>query len=256
MAVTKVKTNSGMVILTKLGVSASLIQSLAVHDIQILSGVSDLGFYKGVNKIASCSLPVTLSLIMKGNATMAQLAESKKIVESAFATVVSAAEANMLAQKSVPLPSSEPITLEPAEAMVETSVESSMATDSFTAITGKNWKNMPVVDLVQAGVMYQRVKGSSVGSIYRVVAISKDGQHKVAARIEHTKLSVRLESKNPSALNPTELTELGLTKKGDYWSCHVNMATKELQKRVLGSILMGLPFPSMTVLPDMEVLCG
>lgn len=107
------------------------------------------------------------------------------------------------------------------------------------------------VKLRDATEMYQAVDGSSAGSVYRVVAISKDDKYKVAARVIGIKVSIRVEWSSSVSNNDAAsiLKDSGLVGSGSYWSGHFN-ATKTKPRRVIVAFLSNIglewktPFPT------------
>ena len=95
---------------------------------------------------------------------------------------------------------------------------------------------MPVVKLRDAVALYQRVHGTSGGSIYRVVALNKN--IKVAVRIKGIAVSIRIEGvlDSPSV---TAFAALGIIKHSDeYMSGHFN-CEKCTPQKLIGSVLIG-----------------
>jgi hypothetical protein len=108
-----------------------------------------------------------------------------------------------------------------------------------------------VVPLSAAKALYQRVLGTSPGSIYVVVGITDDAMVKVAARITNDNLSVRVEGSLSDKARERFLSQ-GLDYKKDYMSGHFQCNPKVNADRVIGAILMGTGLEFSTPLPSME----
>ena len=107
-----------------------------------------------------------------------------------------------------------------------------------------------VIPLRDARALAQRVKGTSEGSVYHVVAI---GPVNVAIKEGLTSMSVRAEFQD--YVDPkitTTLDGLAFMCHGAYWSLHLStLGVPSL--RVIGSLLlgMGVPFTSVATTKDM-----
>jgi hypothetical protein len=117
--------------------------------------------------------------------------------------------------------------------------------------------------LRDAKAMYQRVKGTSSGSIYVTVALNS--KLKVAARTEGIQLSVRVEGAGlDDPVIVAKLTEQGLSmKKGDtsfkYMSGHYPCTPEAPTAKVMGAILMGSGIEFDSPLPKfskVKALCS
>ena len=96
--------------------------------------------------------------------------------------------------------------------------------------------NMPIVKLRDAVALYQRVHGTSGGSIYRVVALND--KLKVAARIKSNAVSIRIEGVLDSE-SVKSFATLGIVKHSDeYMSGHFS-CEKCTPQKLIGSILVG-----------------
>lgn len=98
------------------------------------------------------------------------------------------------------------------------------------ATTGK------VVKLVEALDLGQQVRGTSVGSVYRVVALND--RVKVATSIKGTAISMRVECKAPTAEELLSVKEV-FDWKGDYGSKHLEAGSIPTS-RVIGALLFSL----------------
>lgn len=110
-------------------------------------------------------------------------------------------------------------------------------------VTQSDVDKLPVVQLRDATALYQRVHGTSGGSIYRVVALND--KLKMAARIKGTAVSLRIEGVLDSS-SVKAFEALGISKKSDeYMSGHFT-CEKCTPQKLIGSILVGsgVPFDS------------
>lgn len=112
-----------------------------------------------------------------------------------------------------------------------------------------------VVPLREATTLYQRVKGTSKGSVYVVVGVAANDKVKLAAKIDGSNemaLTVRAEGDGLSAAAAT-LTQHGLSAKNkdgvSYMSGHYACTTEAPPAKVLGSILLGCGLEFKTPLP-------
>jgi hypothetical protein len=113
--------------------------------------------------------------------------------------------------------------------------------------------------LNMATKMYQPVTASSHGSRYFVVAMGNRGGSilKVAARIQGTTVSVRMEGSAIEGLTPA-LKQCGLANmhKG-YASVHVDASSAIMAGKVIGAILVSLPEVEWTTpVPEVSILVG
>lgn len=119
------------------------------------------------------------------------------------------------------------------------------------------WNEMDVmspVKLLQATKLYQPVHGTSSGSRYFVVALSKD--LKIAARFKGEDLSMRVEGNISKSKDI--LVENGFNIGADetYASMHLKCPTQILAKRVIGALLTGMDMELQSELPKFVALIG
>ena len=110
-----------------------------------------------------------------------------------------------------------------------------------------------VVRLSEATQLYQRVHGTSAGSVYFVVAIG-DGIN-VAARISGNSLSIRAEGQNEVLEKfKGKLMAAGLTKSSEHhYSVHFTCESIP-PERALGAVLLGSGIKFNTPLPEISKL--
>jgi len=109
------------------------------------------------------------------------------------------------------------------------------------------------VPLAKATQLYQKVKGTSISSVYHCIGIGP--KLKAACRINGNGVSVRVEG-DVIALKPV-LEEVGFDIKNEsYASFHASADTVLLQRKVVGAALMPLAGLFETPLPDLSVIEG
>lgn len=106
------------------------------------------------------------------------------------------------------------------------------------------------VKLSAAEFLYQKVKGTSTGSTYRVIALSES--IRIAARVQDSVVSIRVEGVNGNI--PEEdskaLVKVGLLVKGlDYMSGHFT-CLKCPPKRLIGAVLLDSGIKFLTPIPQ------
>lgn len=109
-----------------------------------------------------------------------------------------------------------------------------------------------VVKLVDSEHVGQKVFGSSSGSVY--VAIAVNPRVKVAARLVGTSLSLRVESKNPTAEEQKAINSV-VQWKSNYGSQHFDIGNVPA-KRVLGALIYGMGIQFDEVLKPGEIIGG
>lgn len=274
MPVVKIESNSGMAILLKMGVPATQLGALKTHQITVELGVKSLTFLspKGT-PMATATLPALVSSVLKGTLSMVDLQKCKMTVQASVESVISACNAGENIKQAVPVPQilaaqeespnfveATPYTDAVKQKAVKSKVPAGVLKTEAEVADAAGYKNTKPVILANAMGLYQPVTGTSDGSVYRVIAISKCGDHKIAARLKGGALSIRLETTNPGALSPvvSHLSEMGFSYKSGahpYWSMHTNTGSNVgLMKRIVGSVLGGMPFPLKTAMPDMKEL--
>lgn len=122
-----------------------------------------------------------------------------------------------------------------------------------TSISQDDVNKLPVVKLRDAQALYQRVHGTSGGSIYRVVAMNDE--IKVAARVQGNAVSVRVEGVITSSIEKA-FSPLGVQKKSDeYMSGHFT-CEKCTPQKLIGSILAGTGLEFTTPMPVISKVVG
>lgn len=108
------------------------------------------------------------------------------------------------------------------------------------------------VKLSDAEFLYQKVKGTSSGSIYRVIALSDS--LRIAARVHESVVSIRVEGVNGniSSEDSKALGKVGLLGKGvDYMSGHFT-CLKCPPKRLIGAVLLDSGIKFLTPIPQIS----
>lgn len=111
----------------------------------------------------------------------------------------------------------------------------------------KDLNGLSPVKLKDAKYLYQKVTGTSDGSVYRVIALTNE--FAIAARIHESTVSIRLESKGTLDKKiETKFKSLGLQIKNGYMSGHFT-CTKCTPKRLIGAILVDSEIEFLTPIP-------
>lgn len=97
------------------------------------------------------------------------------------------------------------------------------------------YKELTVMKLADAAVILQAVKGSDVGSVYRLIGKAANGM-RIAARLSSTKLSIRVEGPR-SDIQVAALKECGITGSPSGHSSGHYVLGSIAPARVLGAIL-------------------
>jgi hypothetical protein len=136
------------------------------------------------------------------------------------------------------------------EAVAEKDAKQGMPAEPMLLKKKPSINDAPIA-LRDANMIYQRVNGTSGGSIYVVVAITQDSKVKVAARVHGDNLSVRVEGEMVDAVRNAFKSQ-GLDFKKEYMSGHYTCNVNVNPNRVIGAILMGSGLEYSTPLPSME----
>ena len=94
-----------------------------------------------------------------------------------------------------------------------------------------------VIKLAEAEAIGQQVKGSSVGSVYRLIAAN--ARVKVAARLEGQQLSLRVEWVDPTPDEVALIAKSGVTLQGKHASMHMDIQGIA-PDRILGAFIYGM----------------
>lgn len=111
------------------------------------------------------------------------------------------------------------------------------------------FSNSGAVALNKASTIYAPVTGTSVGSVYFVLALF-DGLS-LAAKVQGSKLSIRVEGPLLSKY-ATALSEVGVVVKAGYASSHYNVASPGLMVRSLSAIIGSIGFANMRCMADIH----
>lgn len=160
-----------------------------------------------------------------------------------------------------------PITAEEVQAYLDTSVmpdvlsKGKAVVDATKLVPPEAEAPVPeVVPLRNAKALYQRVQGTSNGSVYVVVGVADHGKLKLAAKVEgptSMSLSVRAEGESLSSVfvvSALKSQGLSLKKKDDiqYMSAHYVCTDEAPPAKVLGAIMLGSGLEFKTPLPSMD----
>ena len=112
--------------------------------------------------------------------------------------------------------------------------------------------NAPLVQLRDANMMYQPVKGTSQGTRYFLVGASTG--LRIAARYKGASLSVRIEGPN-FGQHKQQMLACGFTGlNADYASMHLSVVDPVIAAKALGAILLGLGVPMITPMPNLQLI--
>jgi hypothetical protein len=112
--------------------------------------------------------------------------------------------------------------------------------------------NAPLVQLRDANMMYQPVKGTSQGTRYFLVGASTG--LRIAARYKGASLSVRIEGPN-FGQHKQQMLACGFTGlNADYASMHLQVVDPVIAAKALGAILLGLGVPMITPMPNLQLI--
>lgn len=237
--------NSPGAFLDKLGFKPALVKLLSENKVEMVVTPTKVQFTKNGTLLSHCNIKQgALTLVKQGK--LGPLAAEHLIgtleqgaTQALTAIGVDVAKAtSILSAKAALKPKFE----DPDVAPVTKEVEP--ASEEVTDLEALNSLIFPVhqmkyaarVPLTQAKHLYQPVEGTSAGSRYYVVGLSKD--LKVAARFTGSQVSIRLEGdldKHAAALGL-----LGIPCKGNYASVHVGSQDMSLLRRAVGAVLTGL----------------
>jgi hypothetical protein len=112
--------------------------------------------------------------------------------------------------------------------------------------------NAPLVQLRDANMMYQPVKGTSQGTRYFLVGASTG--LRIAARYKGASLSVRIEGPN-FGQHKQQMLACGFTGlNADYASMHLQVVDPVIAAKALGAILLGLGVTMITPMPNLQLI--
>lgn len=207
--------------------------------------------------LEECALPVSSNELIKGLCSDSMTMASKSLVVEAIkkAMVKLGASEVTLATTVVKAPKEAP---SPKDMLLETTLTQPKSSPEavYMALHTSKKEVAPVdavIPLRDAKAMYQRVKGTSGGSVYVVVAMNSSMA--VAARIHGDSISMRVEG-NPSTADKNRLVSQTFTEKvsdkgsgAAYMSAHFT-CNKVPVERVLGAVLVGSGIKFDTPIPD------
>lgn len=227
--------------LKNLGVSEVLLLKLAGLGIKIALGEYSCSFLSKDNtELEVVTLPATsLMLSTPGGAAPDLKMQAKVSLEAAIIGII---KSPLVKEKPKEYGTPDPVTL-----VID------MGSGDAPKFASKPVSEIPGVILLRdATELYQRVKGTSPGSVYVTVAVSDS--IKVAAKVKGNKLSVRVESPQmftAGTLKAFNAQGLSDTHDGKYMSGHYS-CTNVTPDRVLGAVLVACGVKFNTPLPDMS----
>jgi hypothetical protein len=234
MKMTQTDANS---LLQELGVAVAHLDMLEKHGIQCWLQKDSLLFAKDGSMLSAVTMKTgVLSLIKKGVLKKHSLNHLTAVVEHA---IHEACEKSSIVTAPAP--------------KVEASVAAPATVSKAAAPAPELVMMMDAVPLADAKLLYQPVHGTSGGSVYYVVAISKD--LKAAARIKNGKISFRIEGAVEK--HKDEFAMLGMSMASEkHSSMHLEVGNLDMARRTLGSLLLGMPIEWETPYPKVDLIYG
>lgn len=242
--------NSNYAFLKKVGVGDNVINALKAKGIKLSLGYKDFAFVSMHNeKLTHAVLPVSSNSLMKQIASTDEALVSLEILVKAALLAVDGHKGQVGVESAVPNLTSpvgskmpDVVKVDPATVL---DAEESSGADAFG-----------VVPLREATKLYQKVRGTSEGSVYIVIAYND--AVKIAARITGTNISMRAEGSFTTEIR-SKLSAQGLsikknTNAGEYASGHFECGSEVPVERVAGAVLVGLGIVFKTALPDMKMV--
>jgi hypothetical protein len=228
--------------LDKIGVHPNLSSALTAAALSVELGFFDLRIKNSAGlMIVSQKLNKSTNDLMKGNVTATELLAIRQSVEAAIKMALESTGG----PAPKPVPGTYSVETEASDKVIFTAT---LAQDGGVKVSATNPKIAAPVPLKDATSMYQPVKGTSPGSRYFVVAMNP--RIKVAARIEGTTVSVRVEG-NPLPSEVAGLSQVSLNKGGDYYSGHFQCGNVS-PTRVVGAVLLGSGIDFDTPMPSLK----
>jgi hypothetical protein len=244
--------SKGLQLLTKLGISQLGIDSLKAKGVTLAVNHKTVSFYSADNGVlASGELPVSATDLLSAGVSYFAKKTGKEILAALAQDAL-----KVLIQG--PLPVAE--TVVPASPVQAVAVEANpaVAVEANPVSVFQGAAKIPfgeVIPLRDATKMYQRVRGTSSGSVYVVVALND--AIRIAARVTGgTNLAIRAEPSFANPFLPADVVRLkgqSIEYKQGYASGHFECG-KVSPARMLGAVLVGLGIAFDTPLPDMDLV--
>lgn len=248
----KIKAMNGMAALKKAGVYQALIDCLIEDGVKV--DLSAQGFFftyhdgtQFQKAFANFPLNKTQALMLE-TLPSHELAMLKARLTDIITKIAAKSAPMKLGEFEVPeLPKSVLKMLPPVSTDKQDKPPAPTETKKWPEFPPALMQAAPLVKLRDATKMYQPVQGSSVGSRYFLVAGRDD--LRVAARYTGVKLSIRVEGSNVTGASKN-LSATGFDLHDGYASVHLAIHGKDLARKTLGALLLGLGIPFETPLPD------
>lgn len=218
----KTKTSANDLILTSLGVGPDFLENLHKANVEITSSFTTLKLKAPNGAEMTIPLGTTVNNIVKGNLSLQIKQAVKGTVESSIKKFLLG-----MAYGGTNIP---PV--------------------------GKSPNSIPTttpIQLKDATIMYQPVKGTSTGSTYFVIAMND--QIRVATRILSHRVSIRVEGKiTPDISKALSKVEIQTHPGSVYASGHFELTNGVDAGRVIGAVLLGSGIQFSTPMPSMKLL--
>lgn len=240
--------------LKKIGVPEALVNGLSNKSYKVALGTHELSIVNSLGTVVSVVLlGCSVKELVKGEVPASKVIS---VAQEIAATIVKLFDSD--AQKQyAPAPGTVKVkdTLFPFDSSDSPVAKAKPLAGSNEAAS---LSGTELVHLRDATALYQRVMGTSQGSVYVVVGIAADV--KFAVKLTTVNLSVRVETTGGKIAGPLliVLQKLGFGSKGSYASGHYSCANAS-PERVLGAVLFGSGLKFDTVMPDLEkvrILCS
>ena len=255
---------NGQAFLAKIGVPKAAIASVAAKGWSVSLTGKEITFQKGVEGFA---VPVDIGLLGHIQGGALTLAEKVKVdalkygVEKTIGIIV--AKSTPVYNEDGTLAGAQPqaaVLDEEAKKAGFTFTQTLTGNKALPKASGEVYptdkmKQGSCVKLADATKLYQPVFGSSAGSRYYVIGVSKG--LRIAARYTNGSLSVRVEGPEFAQHN-NALTLAGFdvhTPAKGYASLHLAVGTDQvLASKTLGAVLLGLGVPFDTPVPELKII--
>lgn len=268
--ISKVSMN-GLAAIKKIGVENYLFDWLSDSEVQVkLTSSAFIFSYMQAGVLKQEVVPVTLTQLQKLNAGTLPAGEKdaiKKQIGDMITHLIYEAEKGELSKPEGTLAQLPPLHkvhaspeieyLTPVDPSPNSAINSKAATKQpklWDMYDLSKIKTDPTVQLADATMMYQPVRGTSGGSRYFVVGGNDD--LRIAARYQNQTLSVRIEGPHwQKHVASIKACGFDLTnQKKNYCSIHLQVADEVLAQKTLGAVLLGLGVPLDTPVPNLKLV--
>jgi hypothetical protein len=234
-------------------------EALKNNGVQVKSGVNKLLFIKYGSTLKTVTLPGgSIDQAMKGELMPLSFSHLKGQLETAIEQALAMANTTPGSTPSTPkkkwtssygaTPNPKPnFTPPPGASGPE---PSQFATPTTLSFGHPSKYGEPDCTLYSALALYQKVPGTTAGSLYTVVAMGPGIN--MAARVQGQKVSIRVQGSNFQQYKPMFLAN-DFTVHESHASIHIDCETSVRVGRVIGAVIMGLGI-FQSPLPDLKKL--